>query len=515
MMYMNRVLNYSKGGVLMRNVFVSVVMVMLMMSLTGCGPAAQAIKRGDALLETKDYYGASEEYLTALRFENDNGKAKLKLCENAKPGYEQKYQRADQCEKTADYECALKNYRELTGFVENVDSRGCLNFSTANLKQKVSEMKSGASEAYYKDAENFFKAANYNEAISKYKEALSHNDPYKDSTEKIAESYYRTAVTQEKQNDYRTAAQNYVNALNTVSSYKDAILRATTIYEALGDHYVSKKQYRNAYNDYSEVKRIDPQYKDIGDKIAKAEENAITKIAFIKFENKTGRDIAGASLNDVIGDEIQAKLKAKASHFLRFMDRDQLDAIFAEQNLGMTGVTEDYTTFKKLKGVDCLIFGKLNQVNLVPTGQKNRNLKTSGNKPYSCTQYTRKGEAYEGTCWQKVDVFFSEVSASLSLTMGGSFKVLRVSSGEQLVTSNFSLNKSDSVKYATGFSEALDVITSNDVKALANERQNLASEDELMKKIVDDLTSDAASKILGKLDAKPALNDPVSLKLKR
>lgn len=502
---------------MIKNGFGLIVMAMLMMSLVGCGPAAQAIKRGDALLETKDHYGASEEYIVALGHESDNSKAKLKLCANAKPGYEQKLGRAEGCEKSADHECALKNYRELSGFVENVDRRGCLSFSTVNLKQKISEMKSGASEAYYKDAENFFKAGNYSEAISKYNEALRHNNPYKDSTDKIAESYYRTALNQEKQSDYRTAAGSYVKALNTVSSYKDATIRATTIYEALADHYISKKQCRNAYNDYYEVKKIDPQYKDIGEKMIKAEECAVTKIAFIKFDNKTGRDVAGASLNDLIGDEIQAKLKSRASQFLRFMDRDQLDAIFAEQNLGMTGVTDDYATFKKLKGVDCLIFGKLSQVNPNKPQPNSKRYKTAANKPYSCTKYNKKGEAYEDTCWQKIDVAYSEVSASISLTMGGSFKVLKVSSGEQIVASNFSLNKSDSIKYTTDFSESLNNLSgfSSSVSALAGERQNLVEEDVLMKKIVDELTTDAAGKILSKLDSTPTVNDPVSLKLKR
>ena len=508
----------STSGNKMKTGFGLIVLTVTMMSLFGCGPAAQAIKRGDALLETKDHYGASQEYLVALRHEGDNSKAKLKLCENAKLGYEQKLERAEVCEKAADHECALKNYNELSGFVGNVDSRGCLSFSTVNLKQKISEMKSGASEKYYKDAEEFFKAGNYSAAINKYKEALQHNNPYKDSTEKIAESYYRTALNQEKQNDYRNAAGSYLNALNTVSSFKDAAIRATTIYEALADHYLSKKQCRNAYNDYTEVKKIDPQYEGIGEKIARAEECATTKIAFIKFENKTGRDLAGASLNDLIGEEIQAKLKSKASKFLRFMDREQLDAVFAEQNLGATSVTEDAYSFKKLKGVDALIFGKLTQVNLVQTQPKSKRYKTNASKTYECTKYNKKGEPYADTCWKQIDVVYSEVSASVSLTMGGSFKVLKVSSGEQLVAPSFSTKKGDSIVYTTDFSETLDNLSNigNDsMKNLAGARQDLVGEDELMKKIVDEATTDAAAKILSKLDAEQVINDPVSLKLKR
>lgn len=501
----------------MKNGILGILTTLLLVQLVGCGgPAGKAVKQGDALLEIKDYYGATNQYMTALRYESDHKDAKIKLCENSKAGYEQKFMRAEGYEKSSDHESALKNYRELKTFTEHVDNYGCLNFSVANLTQKINEMKAGASEAYYKEAEKLFNAANYSEAITKYKEGLKHNNPYKDSAEKIAESYYRTADEQEKQGEFRNAANSYEKALGSVSAYKDATLRATTIYEALADHYMSKKSYRNAYNDYIAVRKLDPQYKDITEKIAKAEEAAIVKIAFAKFDNKTGKDLAGAALNDLIGDEIQAKLKNKASHFLKFMDREQLQSIFAEQNLGMTGITDDYSTFKQLKGVNYLIFGKLNQVKLSEPKAKSENKQTAGNRSYDCTKVDKKGKTYDSTCYQKITVNYSVVSNSISLTMGGSFKVLGVSSGEQVVASNFSLNKADSVKYATGFSSPLDSSGINDdIKALAGERQELVGEDSLMKGVISELTDDAARQMLAKLDATPALNDPVSIKLKR
>jgi tetratricopeptide (TPR) repeat protein len=489
----------------------------IVVALIGCaGPAQKAFKSGEGMLEVKDYYGASKAFISALQYEPDFKEAKIKLCGNAKAGYEYKHGRAEEFEKSANYDSALGQYGELQRYVHDVDKYGCLNFVVANLENKIKEMKSGASEADYREAEAQFNAVNYDGAISKYKRALSQNNPYKDSTEKIAECYYRLANGNEKQGVFRTAAQNYLSAMATVSGYKDSLSRAVSIYDALGDHYMTKKMYRNAYDDYSEVRKIDPQYTGITEKIAKAEEAAVIKIAFVKFDNKAGKDLAGASLNDVIGDEFQVKLKQKASHFLKFMDREQLESILGEQSLGREGLTDDYSSFKKLKGVNYLVFGKLNQVNLKAPGKKSKNYYEEIQKGYACIKTNKKGQTYEDTCYQKAKLGYVETSASISLTMGGSFKLLNVASGEQTINTNFNINKADQVKYATDFSEDLSQVNaSSGLVALAKERQELSDDDTLMKQVVDELTNDAVSKILAKLDTAQSYNDPVSLKLKR
>lgn len=482
----------------------------------GCGPAYQAVKRGNEFLEMKNYYGASQEYLTALNHESDHQKAKVLLCQYSQPAYEQKLLLTQNKEKLAEYETALGNYKDLSGFLGKVDNYGCLNFDTINVKAKIAEMQGAASEQHYKDAECLFAKGDCSNAISKYREALRLNSPYKDSTEKIAESYYRIASKFENQKEFRNAAKNYVSAIDTVTGYKDATQKATSINNALGEYYLTKGQCRNANNDFSEVKRIDPLFKNIDDKITQSDACAVTKIAFIKFENKTGRDIAGASLDDVIFDEVQAKLKGKASQFLRIMDREELEAVFSEQKLGMSGITDEYSTFKKLKGVHYLIFGKLSQVNSIHPGPRTEHKKTTGTASYQCQKYDRKGKPYNGTCYNDVAVNYSELTDKINVTLTGSFNVLSVSSGEKTVASNFSLNKNDSIKYATNFSQDINSLAiDKEIKGLANARKDLEEEDKLLRGIVSDISNDVVAKILTKIDSIPTLNDPSSLDLKR
>ena len=100
----------------------------------------------------------------------------------------------------------------------------------------------------------------------RYKDALRHNNPYKDSIEKIAESYYRIAKKFEAQRGFRNAAKNYENANITIKGYKDAVQKAAHLYYSLGDYFLSKQLCRNAWNDFNEVTRIKPDFKNVNEK---------------------------------------------------------------------------------------------------------------------------------------------------------------------------------------------------------------------------------------------------------
>jgi tetratricopeptide (TPR) repeat protein len=490
------------------------ILLLLSLFIYGCGPASKAINRGDELVEMKNYYGASQEYLTALGHEKDNEKAKAKLCQIAGQAYEQQEGIAANAEKSSDYESALRNYRSLSSFLDSAGSYNCVSFPTINVKQKIEEMQGAASEKYYKEAETLFAAADYDGAIGKYEEALRHNKPYKDSTEKIAESYYRNGAALESSGRFRDAAKSFVDASSTVSNYKDSSQRASGIYCALGDYHYSKKAFRTAYNDYCEVSRINPGFQDIDQKIGKAEADAVTKIAFMRFDNPSGRDIAGASVSDMIFDEMQSKLKGKASRFLKIIEREELEGILQEQRLGEAGISDEYATFKKLKGVHYLVFGKLTQVNAVHPQPKAENLRVKGNEAYECTKYNKKGKAYQSTCYQDTIIQFSRVSDSMSLTMSGSMKVLSVSSGENIIPYSISTKKKDSVVYATDLSKDISNISVDDsFKNLVSARRDLAEEDSLMKQIVTEISDVMVDKIIAKIDVTPSVSDPTSLKL--
>ena len=489
------------------------VLVFTVIVCIGCSAAYQAVKRGNELLEMRNYYGAAQEYLTALNLERDNKDAKMKLCQISKQAYEQKLSLAENFEKTSDFESAMGHYSDLANFLDRVNSYNCLNFATINARVKITEMKSSSSEKYYKEAENLFAGEDYSNAISRYRDALRHNNPYKDSIEKIAESYYRIARKFEAQKGFRNAAKNYVDANMTMKGYKDAVNKAADLYYSLGNYFLSKQLCRNAWNDFNEVTRIKPDFKNVNQKIKEAEACSVTKIAFIKFDNPTGKDIAGASMGDLIFDEIKSGMQKRASQFIRVMDREELETILSEQKLGMAGITDEYAIFKRLKGVHYLIFGKLSQVYFNKPMQKQESRQTTGTKYYSCTQYDRKGRPYEASCPKNVNVYFKQISANINVSLTGSMKVLSVSTGEQVIYHNINVKKGDSVRYATDFSEDISQIKiDSSITALADARRDLTDEDRLMRAVVNNIANDMIRQILDKIDRPISVSDPVELK---
>ena len=492
--------------------YLFVSLVLLLSFAYGCSAAYQAVKRGDELSQMKNYYGASQEYLTALNLERDNKDAKIKLCQLSRQAYEQKLSIAENAEKTNDFESAMRQYSDLANFLDRINSYNCLNFAAINARAKIIEMRSSSSEKYYKEAESLFVGEDYSNAIQRYKDALRHNNPYKDSIEKTAESYYRIARKFEAQRGFRNAAKNYENANIIIKGYKDAVNKAANLYYSLGEYFLSKQLCRNAWNDFNEVTRIKPDFKNVNEKIKEAEACAITKIAFIKFDNPTGRNIGGASMGDLVFDEIKSSLQKRASQFIRIMDRDELETVLSEQKLGMSGITDEYSTFKRLKGVHYLIFGKLSQVYFNKPVQKQENRQTTVTESYDCIRY-HKGKPYNGSCSRDVNVHFRQISENISVSLTGSMKVLSVSSGEQVIYHNINVKKGDSVTYAADFSKDLSQIRVGPaITALANARRDLTGEDSIMKSVVSAIANDMIRQILDKIDQAQSVTDPVELK---
>ncbi len=273
-----------------------VVICLVIVSVSGCAtPAAKAVKRGDELLTTKNYYGASEEYLTALRLESDNKDAKLKLCQTANQAYNQKLETAVNFERSSDFESALSQYTDLAEFINKSNLFSCLSVKTIDAKQKIAEMRSGASEKYYKDAEKYFSSSDYSNAINSYQEALKHNDPYKDCKNKMAESNYRLAQAQVKSNNNREAADYFTKANNIVEGYKDATTLATK-YKGIADekdaqsHYdkgvtlAKSENYRDASEQFEKATSFVATFKDSQSLAIKYKAKADEKDAVSHFE---------------------------------------------------------------------------------------------------------------------------------------------------------------------------------------------------------------------------------------
>lgn len=140
---------------------------------------------------------------------------------------------------------------------------------------------------------------------------------------------------------------------------------------------------------------------------------------------------------------------------------------------------------------------------------------TTGTESYRCVERDRKGKAYETLCSRNVKVGFQRHTQSLSLALSGSIKVVKVATGEQVISHAISAKKDDKIVYADGFTRdiANEVSVEGSVLELARARRELKDEDTLVKDMIADISEEMVRKILDKIDRDVPATDPLELKL--
>ena len=490
----------------------------LCVSLLFAGQRAGTLaKSGDKAAMKGDYYAAAESYLDALAKKPKSTKTIEKLREVALPAYDQKLKLAEQYRNGGNLEGALREFKELEQFVDKLRQYNALVFMTIDFAKTFSEVSEGAAETRYKNAEGYFAGQNFDKAIEEYRAALGLKSPYKDCLDKIAESYYRIGTADESRGAYRRAAETYLKAGASVPNYKDSKQKAVAIYCALGDHFSAAGQYRKAFEDYSLARGVDPQFPDLAAKLTEAKNMATLRIAFVRFDNPTGQNIAGMALGDVILESIRSKLQARASQFIASIDRDDLLAIAREQRIseGMFGY--DLSAPVKLSGVDYLVIGKLNQVRDLHAGLSRD--RASGEYEYRYyVPYTDKnGKQKTRTEYVTERATFDLFQDSIKLTVGGAIKVIESKSGVTAINHQIMEERGDEILYGENFQLAgvrnLDQVTfDSETQKLINARRELVDAGTIVNKMINAIADAVANKILVALDQPPRVSDPSALK---
>jgi len=493
-----------------------ILLTILAALFIGCGAAGKGIKRGDQALARGDNFAAANEYISVLVMKPKNSKALAKLSSIAKPAYEQKLKMAEGYKDQSDLENALTEYKELRQFIDQLKTYNALNFIPLDVNKAINDVSAGAAEKHYSLAESFFKQAQYEQAISGYESALSFTRPYKDVYEKIAESYYSMALNREQTKRYRLAAENYQKAFEQVRGYKDASQRAATIYYNLGVYFLSNGQCRKAYEDLSRAQSIIPQYPEIDNKLSAAKERATTKLAFVQFDNTTGKDLAGMTLGDFIFETIKTNVQSRASQFIRLLDREQLLVLAQEQRISEGMLSGESTAPMKLEGVQYLIFGKINQVREVHSGLSRAPMSAEYDYWYEVPYTDDKGKSRTKTEWAKGTMYYSSFKDKLSVTIGGSIRVVEAKTGAVVINHQISEERMDDITYADEFRASHELTADNvsysdDLKQLAKMRRELKDIDTIAKDMISSIAATMTGKILSSLDITPSISDPTNL----
>lgn len=471
-------------------------------------------KDGLELAKAGNHWDATKKYYESLEKKPGYEKALDGLKVSALPAYKQKLEIAANYEKQANYETAAIEYKELYDYSNRLRGVGLLNFPTIDFEKKIAEMKTGASEAYYVKAEDFLKKGDFINAAENYQSALKFNRNYKDSVEKTANCYFLEGNKQYSVNQFRGAVSNWKKCWEFKPAYKDSLDKATDVQYNLAKYFEKKKKYRLAYNDYAHLLEFNPNYKDAAQRKDEVEQLAVTKVTVMPFENLTKREFSGIVVDDIIFELTKGKVSSKGSRFMRIIDREELKAIMNEQGLQASGIAEGSSKINQLKGVDFIIFGKINQLRSVPKSTS-QTIRDTYQFNYDCRKQDSKGQWYNGTCAVDKPMTYILKKASLSVEVGGSVKIVDVYSGRTVLTYPLREKESDQVEYATDPSidpSAQGVFIFGKMPELLKARNQLTEESDMIDKVVKRIGDELGLKILTTVDVTPSEPDPTNVR---
>lgn len=135
------------------------------------------------------------------------------------------------------------------------------------------------------------------------------------------------------------------------------------------------------------------------------------------------------ALGDVIMESIKSKMQAKASQFIKALDREELYALAQEQRISEGQINDEMGAPIKIEGVDFLLFGKLNQVRDVRSGPTVDRLSAIYQYSYEVPYTDSKGKQRTKTQWSEALMTFDFIKDSFTLYLGGTVKAIAVKQG--------------------------------------------------------------------------------------
>jgi tetratricopeptide (TPR) repeat protein len=244
-------------------------------------------------------------------------------------------------------------------------------FDTAKLYQEA--LSRDNFDYYAAAAEKASQAKNFAKAIALYAKALEYQPMNDDLIKKVdalkvkaGKFYFDEAVALVNQNKYYTALKNIefikaqTPALQDDRSYKDFIDKFCKRMMERADQYVEKELWGNALVWYQKVEGLNPNYPELYEKMRDVREERIKRrirksIAVFDFTSPSNNKDAGRNA----AEKLVAYLYQNASSDLRIIERENLQNILREMQLGQSGLVDvkSAQTVGKMRGIDTFIMG--------------------------------------------------------------------------------------------------------------------------------------------------------------
>jgi tetratricopeptide (TPR) repeat protein len=155
--------------------------------------------------------------------------------------------------------------------------------------------------------------------------------------------------------------KNYTPAMENDPAYKDFHKNLTAKLMERADKYMEQQLWGNALVWYQRAESNDPSYPELFQKLIDTKDQINKRIkksiAVFDFSSPKQNEDAGR----IVANKLIAYLHKNASGDIRIIERENLQSILREMQLGQTGIVDTKTvqTLGKMRGIDTFIMGNV------------------------------------------------------------------------------------------------------------------------------------------------------------
>ncbi len=427
--------------------FLLYIILGVSVAITGCNTSRALTKKAIKLEAAGMTAEAAEKYYWALRKKNTNVDAQIGLKQAGQFVLNKHLSEFVSAKTFGNKETAVNEYLDAVNYYNKVKRIGVSLVFPAQYEADYAEVKNDYLDDLYAEATEYLENENYATAQSVFSKITNLDENYKD-------------------------ASNLQNIAFAEPLYRQGI-------QAL-----QSEQYRSAYRSFEQI-LYRMNYKDV----IELEDEALTQgafpIAILPFVNGT----TTSGVDATISAYALTALSRIDDPFLKIVDRENLQMILNEQQLGMTGVLNEQSAVQvgEITGAKAILTGTVLSYK-VDRGRYYPEEKV-GYEKYKVKKTNTDGTTSWITKYKKVK--YTQHYGNRSVTLKVQIKLVSLTTGEILFTDIYNSVNEDEVSYVEykGKKSKLypakndGVNTSNaayrSLQKKINARKNLKSETEL------------------------------------
>jgi tetratricopeptide (TPR) repeat protein len=385
--------------------FIKSLCIVFVFLFSSCDSSLKYLKTADKLAKDGNYSDAADNFYTALLINPTNIKAKQGLQKNAQLVLDAKFGSFAKLVVEGSSEQALRQYIYCKDYFNNLKNIGIdLNW-------------------------------------------LAYFDPlYEETKQEFIGKQYEIGLSQMKENKFDKAEFSFAKILEFDSSYKNvSVLRMQSLLEPLynqGLNNIEAENYKAAYKIFKQVASFDATYKNTLQMLDYALQKASLPLAAILVGKKSYNNFEDLSFYQVL----VARFSKSKNPFLKIIDRNNLEKLLKEQELGMSGIIDVESAVKAGKMIGAKYFLLIDVTEVKFDELKPTTTEEPAYQSYSERVVGANGEAQSVIKFKKIN--YSETKKYRKVEARVSYQLVSVQTGQIVSSEVFNAEQYDAHAYA-------------------------------------------------------------------